>query len=88
MAKLTDYREWPRKERKYPKLYGNFTPSKGEILYLNFLSYADLYLDCCVSLILRRKAFFLVFIVLLFCLKTPTYIKRVFTHFSALETLH
>lgn len=83
MAKLTDYREWPRKERKNPKLYGNFTPSKGEILYLNFLSYADLYLDCCVSLILRRKAFFLVFIVLSILLEN-TYVhkKGIYPSFS------
>lgn len=87
MAKLTDDREWPRKERKYPKLYGNFTPSKGEILYLNFLSYADLYLDCCVSLILRRKAFFLVFIVL-FILLENTYLhkKGIYPCFSTSNT--
>ena len=30
------------RKKKNPKLYGNFTPSKGETLYLNFLSYADL----------------------------------------------
>lgn len=39
---------------------GAFTPSEGEGLYLNFLSYADLFLDCCVSLNLRREAFFLI----------------------------
>lgn len=34
MAKLTDDREWPRKERKYPKLYGNFTPSRGNTVLI------------------------------------------------------
>lgn len=57
--------EGKKKERgKHPKLYGSLTPSKGGIPYLNFLSYADLYLDCCVSLILRRKAFFVIILVL------------------------
>jgi len=32
-----------KKEKgRFPKLCGIFTPCKGEILYLNFLSYADL----------------------------------------------
>lgn len=44
---------------------------------MNFLSYADLCLDCCVSLILRRKVFFLVTHEnSVFCLKTVSmYIK-------------
>lgn len=52
--------------------------SEGGILYLNFLSYADLFLDCCVSLILRREAFFLItYENSIFYLKTVSvYIKR------------
>lgn len=41
-----------KKLRENTQISGVLTPS-GEILYLNFLSYADLYLDCCVSLILK-----------------------------------
>lgn len=57
---------------------GAFTPSEGEGLYLNFLSYADLFLDCCVSLNLRREAFFLItHEKSIFCLKTVSvYMKR------------
>lgn len=61
MAKLTwneMAREWKKKITKgsCPELSGIFIPSEGEILYLNFLSYADLYLGCCVSLVLRGKS--------------------------------
>lgn len=61
MAKLT-WKEMARERKKTitkgscPELSGIFIPSEGEILYLNFLSYADLYLGCCVSLVLRGKS--------------------------------
>lgn len=43
-------KERKKEKGRFPKLYGIFTPCKGEILYLNFLSYADL--------ILRSLSFF------------------------------
>lgn len=54
---------------------------------MNFLSYADLFVDCYVSLILRRKAFFLIILeYFMFCLKTSSmYIKRVVVHLQALK---
>lgn len=63
MAKLTYERNGQERKEKInegscPELSGIFIPSEGEILYLNFLSYADLYLDC-VSLVIRRKTLFL-----------------------------
>lgn len=66
----------------YPeKNVGVFTPFEGEILYLNFLSYADLFLGCCVSLILRREVFFLITHEnSIFCLKTVHVHKKGITH--------
>lgn len=54
---------------------------------MNFLSYADLSVDCYASLILRRKAFFLIILeYFIFCLKTSSmYIKRVVVHLQALK---
>lgn len=64
--------------RREPRAEVDTFTSKGEILYLNFLSYADLFLDCCVSLILRREDFFLItYENSIFYLKTVSvYIKR------------
>lgn len=59
---------------------GVFTPFEGEILYLNFLSYADLFLGCCVSLILRREVFLITHENSIFCLKAVHVHKKGITH--------
>lgn len=52
---------------------------------MNFVSSADLYLDYGVSLILRRKAFFQIIIVLYIVFENIFEQKRIITHFQALK---
>lgn len=52
---------------------------------MNFVSSADLYLDYGVSLILRRKAFFQIILVLYIVFENIFVQKKIITHFQALK---